>query len=371
MENRDQSTSLHEEDYLAILDIITKFSQCTSRIELLNSMEKNLLPMFEADTCLNAWVGTDLAKAQIIGTVGFENSIGKDLLPYDPLSKIMTKSMRPVMAYDVDHSREEIGEAIGRFIQDNPQYKKSDYNFLQNFVSAIIAMDRPEFTAGIGVHRPYPNNKPWTFRNIRMLELLRPHIFQVFKTIIIGEELAKFKSLIVKLTEQSVPLALISPNMRLVFSNPTFNELLHVEKGERLPEEMAGLLETEIAKFEPPFQMEHAEIELSFYQFPGGLFRLCYNPLNRKEFKNEDYFLLRLKPAIEPISKMNRLMQQAGFSPREMEVSILIKDGIDDQKIADRLFISSHTVKTHLRQIFKKLKVHTRLELINRLNQTK
>jgi DNA-binding CsgD family transcriptional regulator len=364
MENSEQATSLQEQDYLTILKVVTEFFQCTSRIELLNSMEKNLLPLFEADTCLNCWGGSDLAKAQIIGTVGIENSIANDLLPYDPLSKVMTKSMRPVMAYDVDHSREEIGIAINCFIQDNPQYKKSDYQFLQNFVSCIIAMERPEFAAGIGIHRLYPNNKPWTLRHIRMLELIQPHIFQVYKTVIIGEELVKFKSLIGELTEQSIPLALISANMRLVFSNPAFSELLHVDKGNRLPEEMAGLLETEIAKFEPPFQMEHAEIELSFYELPDGLFRLCYNPLNRKEFKNEDYFLLRLKPAIEPISRMNRLMQQAKLTPREMEICILVKDGIGDEEISKRLFVSENTVKTHLKNIFKKMEIQTRPKLI-------
>jgi predicted ATPase/DNA-binding CsgD family transcriptional regulator/transcriptional regulator with XRE-family HTH domain len=47
---------------------------------------------------------------------------------------------------------------------------------------------------------------------------------------------------------------------------------------------------------------------------------------------------------------------------REREVLLLISEGKSDREIADALFISRHTVVTHVRNLFTKLDVHTRAE---------
>jgi DNA-binding CsgD family transcriptional regulator len=45
----------------------------------------------------------------------------------------------------------------------------------------------------------------------------------------------------------------------------------------------------------------------------------------------------------------------ADLSPREGEVLQLVAQGASNKKIADSLFISENTVKTHLRNIMEKL----------------
>jgi DNA-binding NarL/FixJ family response regulator len=47
----------------------------------------------------------------------------------------------------------------------------------------------------------------------------------------------------------------------------------------------------------------------------------------------------------------------------EQGVAELVVDGFTNQQIAERLFISAYTVDSHLRSIFKKLGVSSRLEL--------
>src|SRR5271157_1296044 len=50
------------------------------------------------------------------------------------------------------------------------------------------------------------------------------------------------------------------------------------------------------------------------------------------------------------------------LSPREMEIMELISKSMTNEEIADKLFISSKTVKTHLRNIFMKAGIRNRVE---------
>jgi LuxR family transcriptional regulator, maltose regulon positive regulatory protein len=61
--------------------------------------------------------------------------------------------------------------------------------------------------------------------------------------------------------------------------------------------------------------------------------------------------------------------QAAVLSEREREVVLLIADGLSNQEIADRLFISLATVKTHINNIFNKLGVSNRMQAIARLKE--
>ena len=55
------------------------------------------------------------------------------------------------------------------------------------------------------------------------------------------------------------------------------------------------------------------------------------------------------------------------LSNRERELVTLIAQGDDTHAIAERMFISRYTVQDHLKSIFDKLGVHSRLELLTRL----
>jgi len=52
------------------------------------------------------------------------------------------------------------------------------------------------------------------------------------------------------------------------------------------------------------------------------------------------------------------------LSQREIEIIKLLADGLSSSQISERLFISEHTVKTHRKNILKKLDLHNSSELI-------
>lgn len=55
------------------------------------------------------------------------------------------------------------------------------------------------------------------------------------------------------------------------------------------------------------------------------------------------------------------------LTKREKEVVDLISKGLSNAKIAKELFISINTVKYHTKNIFQKLEVESRIEIISRL----
>lgn len=59
---------------------------------------------------------------------------------------------------------------------------------------------------------------------------------------------------------------------------------------------------------------------------------------------------------------MSPLFYDITFSARELEVLQCLTAGLSNEKIADKLFISVNTVKTHLSKIFEKLDAKNRTE---------
>ncbi len=65
---------------------------------------------------------------------------------------------------------------------------------------------------------------------------------------------------------------------------------------------------------------------------------------------------------LEKVPDQNGSPEKVSLSFREKEILILMATGISNADIADKLFISIHTVKTHLYNIFKKIGVSSRLQ---------
>lgn len=54
----------------------------------------------------------------------------------------------------------------------------------------------------------------------------------------------------------------------------------------------------------------------------------------------------------------------AALSARERDVFLLAAEGLSNSEMAEALFVSEATVKTHLRSVLDKLELRTRLQLV-------
>jgi DNA-binding CsgD family transcriptional regulator len=61
-----------------------------------------------------------------------------------------------------------------------------------------------------------------------------------------------------------------------------------------------------------------------------------------------------------------RELEQLGISSRELEVLQLMAEGLSNQEIAGRLFVSLNTVKTHSSRLFEKMDVKRRTQAVEK-----
>ncbi|TFH87561.1 DNA-binding response regulator [Billgrantia azerbaijanica] len=63
--------------------------------------------------------------------------------------------------------------------------------------------------------------------------------------------------------------------------------------------------------------------------------------------------------------QLNSFRPVCGLTHREMEIIALLGTGASNSEIAEQLFVSEHTVKSHLYNVFRKINVHNRLQAVN------
>ena len=65
-----------------------------------------------------------------------------------------------------------------------------------------------------------------------------------------------------------------------------------------------------------------------------------------------------------PFSASEESIERLGLTPRELEILGLIADGLSTREIAERLFVSENTVKTHSARLFAKLGARRRTQAV-------
>ena len=71
-----------------------------------------------------------------------------------------------------------------------------------------------------------------------------------------------------------------------------------------------------------------------------------------------------LVPADGPFTLNSAKVEELAITPRELEILQLIADGLSNREIAEKLFVSENTVKTHSSRVFDKLGAKRRTQAV-------
>jgi LuxR family transcriptional regulator, maltose regulon positive regulatory protein len=82
-------------------------------------------------------------------------------------------------------------------------------------------------------------------------------------------------------------------------------------------------------------------------------------------------FVENLRLLIERKEKLKKIHATTDLSARELDTLALLTEDLSNQEIADKLFISLNTVKTHVKNIYLKLEVDNRVKAIAKARELK
>lgn len=71
-------------------------------------------------------------------------------------------------------------------------------------------------------------------------------------------------------------------------------------------------------------------------------------------------------PAAADFVRDEARVAELGLTPRELEILELIAAGLSNREIAEKVFVSENTVKTHLSRVFDKLGAKRRTQAVER-----
>ena len=82
--------------------------------------------------------------------------------------------------------------------------------------------------------------------------------------------------------------------------------------------------------------------------------------ITRREIVVKEVPVLATEPFVPDAARIEAL----GLTPRELEVLQLIAEGLSTKEMADRLFVSENTVKTHIGRVLDKLGASRRTQAV-------
>jgi len=103
----------------------------------------------------------------------------------------------------------------------------------------------------------------------------------------------------------------------------------------------------------------------------GGLIALLFAGvgiwLGLKLTKNKEVVVVKEVPvpyAAQPFALNEKRLKHLGITKRELEILELIAKGMSNREIAEKLFVSENTVKTHSSRLFDKLSAKRRTQAV-------
>lgn len=102
----------------------------------------------------------------------------------------------------------------------------------------------------------------------------------------------------------------------------------------------------------------------------GGLIALLFAVLGiwlgLKLTKNKETVIVKevLVPAQQSFTLNEIRLRELGITRRELEILELIASGLSNREIAEKLFVSENTVKTHSSRLFEKLTARRRTQAV-------
>ncbi len=232
----------------------------------------------------------------------------------------------------------------GRTTDFMPEYRLLDSEYGQDFLSAIscfyelgvILGDQGDHVGALCLHRQRMDRN-FSDREVQLIDYLAPHIARSINSLQLLERLNSGAF------APETGIVRMEPNGEVAM-NETARKISIEDRGSFPPKPLPGfgapILETGRSRY---------RVQLANNQGAGHI--LLFEPLPYRE------------------TLLQRLLRW-DFTDRQTEVVLRVIRGESNREVAMSLSVTEQTVKEHLRNIFEKVEVHRRSELISKILST-
>lgn len=102
----------------------------------------------------------------------------------------------------------------------------------------------------------------------------------------------------------------------------------------------------------------------------GGLIAVLFTALGvyagLRWRRSREVVVVKVRVPVEEFELDEERLRELGITPREHEILALIAEGLSNRQIAERLFVTESTVKTHAYRLFDKLDARRRVQAVQR-----
>jgi DNA-binding CsgD family transcriptional regulator/ligand-binding sensor protein len=142
---------------------------------------------------------------------------------------------------------------------------------------------------------------------------------------------------------------------------------VHLESSTTEQKEIMPFLHVLIALMVIKLQLVTIDMSLAN---TSGLIREARSPMSGENRRDHTGRKSYTSPAKVVEKAQSMPVGNGSFTPREEEVLYQVMQGLNNFEIAQKLFISEHTVKNHITKVYKKLEVNDRAQAIAKMYRT-
>lgn len=350
--------SINDEDYQTLSLINNTIVNCNKREQLNQLLKTTIIPLLNCSGAFYVRMKETYNSQELLDSINL--SLLCQFNWQNFLKIVMQTKILKYSAIDSTH----LQIPINVFQSTDPNFQhcstiKSCYPDNLHFtIAALFGKGRSESIIGLYFCNLLPQHLHYNSREFKLLQLLRPVLLQTIKTILANEKCSYFQQIINQMPDYTEPFAVVRPDGTLVHKNQAFDQIIMQKNCIYLPTILSQI----------NIKVLH-NVELHHFQSQIG--RRIYNITLKliKESKGVNksklLYLLRFSRITNQKKQILRKLNEAGLTQRELEIAALIIKGNTARAISEKINLSYHTIRNHIRNIYSKTGVSNRIEMLN------
>lgn len=363
---------LSKDDYLSVIAVLGKLQSCENMQQLRRSFDANVLESLNCHAFTMAWVDMEpdsraVQRIQPFFSVNYPGGDSSALKDFERLYQASPHAFSHRGEFTVASVENSPARSAQQGHANTLVYSRENKLFFQSHSSQMASRqsDLLMVSRFLGREAKAPE---FSDREFLLIEMVQPSLVKCLYSLATENELHRFRSLSEELINCALPAAVVSSSGLVLLSNKKYDAIVDSGNEQGLRIRMAAFLKMKM----PNPHLVSTEISenraVTFRDRQDKQWSLDITRLHPAVDIPSSY-LLRLVPVAE--GELEKLLVTLGveLTDREKDIAQLIRGGHSSRTIANQLLITENTIKTHLKNIHRKMGTSSRASLVSRLNE--